>query len=158
MWHFIWTRPRRRKLSASEKPAQQPQSDAKAGAGAGETIDAIPVEDEPVGEARDEEKPSGDSPDKPDEPLALLGPRLMSLDATAAVASAVASGKGKVELLYKSGRGWVRGETRLDVSFTGGKASMTRSGGKVTIASVPCRTLPKSLKAALIISMLTKKT
>ena len=67
VWHFIWTRPRRRKLSASEKPAQQPQSDAKAGAGAGEAIDAIPVEDEPVAEARDEEKPSGDSPDEPED-------------------------------------------------------------------------------------------
>jgi len=57
----------------------------------------------------------------PDRPLALLGPRYTSLDATAAVVRALADGKGKLELLVKSLSGWRRERTRLDVSFTGGK-------------------------------------
>ena len=58
----------------------------------------------------------------PDKPLALLGPRYSSLDATAAVAAALADGKAKVEFLVKSLSGMKRGSVRLDVSFVGGKA------------------------------------
>ena len=58
----------------------------------------------------------------PDKPLALLGPRYSSLDATAAVAAALGEGKPNVEFLVKSLSGMKRGSARLDVSFTGGKA------------------------------------
>ncbi len=60
--------------------------------------------------------------DQPDKPLSLLAPRFTSFDATEAVAKAVKDGAGKVELAVKSLSGWKQLTTRLDVSFTGGKA------------------------------------
>lgn len=60
--------------------------------------------------------------DKPGELLALRPPRYNSFDATGAVARALKANAGKVEFLVKSLSGWKRESTRLDVSFTGGKA------------------------------------
>ena len=58
----------------------------------------------------------------PEAPLPLLPPRYNVLDATAPVAAARKAGKDKLELLPKSLRNWRPEHTRLDVSFTGGKA------------------------------------
>ena len=58
----------------------------------------------------------------PDWALLLRAPRYSSLDATPAVAAALKAGEDKVVLAARSLHRWKPEHTRLEVSFTGGKA------------------------------------